>query len=652
MDSYKSDQNGNNPDLQQSINNSENLTVTLQRELTFRQAIEDSIPCGIAVVDDTGKQVYVNKSFCRMIGREEKDLLGKHPPFEYWADHDIENIKKAFQFTLDNNSPPKGGFNLFFSHKSGKTIPVNVTISPLRQENNKIFYLASVSDISEFRRTEEELRRSQLLLLSSIESQKNTIIFFVDREFKYLYFNTAHREAMKYAYNVDIEIGMSMVKYMSLPVDQKAAMENFERAFKGESFTYLNTFGTVNRDYYEVLSNPIRNDKNQIIGCTGFARNITERVNADQALKDSETKFKEIINQINDIIIVFDENGKVIIWNKGAETTLGMKAEEVLNRRIADIQYQLTPPPNNDRALIEKSIEGIIKMQTPEIFNQIIDSEIITNGSDKPKSIQSTVFPIRLNGTHLFCTVIRDITEIRRYEREMLKIGAEKEKFYSTIAQYLYNPFNLFHNFSRLMAEDLDNLPIKEIQKMAVMMSKSASNMYSLLDNLLQWTKLNHGKISYEPQKLNFNRVSHDAVSVLKSSAESKQIRINHDVGDEFNVFADVFMLKTVLRNLVSKAMNLTESGGQIEIYARHTDSDAVISVRHNGNGMSSDYNTKVFDISHLNTVSGSEEDIGATLGLFLCKQYVDLHGGKIWAETEKGKSSEFKFTLPLKIRK
>jgi signal transduction histidine kinase len=67
---------------------------------------------------------------------------------------------------------------------------------------------------------------------------------------------------------------------------------------------------------------------------------------------------------------------------------------------------------------------------------------------------------------------------------------------------------------------------------------------------------------------------------------------------------------------------------------------------------MSSDYNTKVFDISHLNTVSGSEEDIGATLGLFLCKQYVDLHGGKIWAETEKGKSSEFKFTLPLKSRK
>jgi len=110
MDSYKSDQNGNNPDLQQSINNSENLTVTLQRELTFRQAIEDSIPCGIAVVDDTGKQVYVNKSFCRMIGREEKELLGKHPPFEYWADHDIENIKKAFQFTLDN-SQPKGGFN-------------------------------------------------------------------------------------------------------------------------------------------------------------------------------------------------------------------------------------------------------------------------------------------------------------------------------------------------------------------------------------------------------------------------------------------------------------------------------------------------------------------------------------------------------------
>lgn len=648
MDSNQHEDRSDDLELRQSINNSENLTASLQRELEFRQAIEDSIPCGIAVVDDTGKQVYVNKSFCRMIGREEKDLLGKHPPFEYWADHDIENIKKAFQFTLDNNSPPKGGFNLFFSHKSGKTIPVNVTISPLRQDNNKTFYLASVSDISEFRRTEEELHRSQLLFLSSIESQKNTIIFFLDREFKYLYFNTAHREAMKYAYNVDIEIGMSMVKCMSIPVDQQAATENFERALKGESFTYLNTFGTVNRDYYEVFINPIRNERNQIIGCTGFARNITERIKAEQALRDSETKFKEIINQINDIIIVFDEKGKVIIWNKGAETTLGLKAEDVFNRSIADIQYQLTPPPDNDRALIEKSIEGIVTMKTPEIYNQIIDSEIITPGSDKPRNIQSTVFPIRLNGTHLFCTVIRDVTEIRRYEKEMLRISSEKEKFYSTVAQYLYNPFNLFHNFSREMAEDLDNLPIKEIQKMAVMMSKSASNMYSLLDNLLQWTKLNQGKISYEPQKLDLNKISRDAVSVLKPYADAKNIKINHFEEDGFNVVADTFMLKTILRNLVSNGIKYADNNGQIGISAYQAHSDAVISVQYNGTGINTEYITKMFDISHINSELGSEEDKGATLGLLLCRQFVERHGGKIWVESDRSRGSEFKFTLPM----
>ena len=119
---------------------------------------------------------------------------------------------------------------------------------------------------------------------------------------------------------------------------------------------------------------------------------------------------------------------------------------------------------------------------------------MISLNPPKLRNIQSRVFPIQLNGYHLFCTVIRDVTEIKRYEKELLRISADKDKFYSVIAQYLYTPFSLFNNFAKLMAEELDTLPIKEIQKMAVMMSKSATNLYSLLDNMLQWTRMNQGR--------------------------------------------------------------------------------------------------------------------------------------------------------------
>lgn len=646
MNSNNTENQVNELQLEQCNIKTERLAADLQKELSFRLAIENTIASGIAVVDDTGKQVHVNHSFCNLVGWSEEELLGKNAPYVYWDRNDIENINLAFRMTLENNVP-EGGFDLIFCHKSGKSIFVNVTISPLIQEDKRIFYLANIVDITKRKKTEEELLRMQLLLMSSIESQKNTIIFFLDRNYNYLYFNKAHRDAMKYAYNVDIESGMNMVDCMSIPVDQNAARENFDRALRGESFTYINSFGSVNRDYYEVLVNPIINEKNEIIGCTGLTRNITERMAAEQALRDSEIKFKEIIDQINDVIIVFDEKGEVIIWNKGAEKTLGIKPEDALGKSIADIQYQISPPRQRERHTIEKSIEDIISLSTPEIFNQITESEIITRGSANLRNIQTTVFPIRLNGSHLFCLVIRDITEIKRYETEILRISSEKDKFYSTIAQYLYTPFNVFKDFSKIMAEDLDNLPIKEIHAMAMMMSKSANNLYGLLDNMLQWTKHNQGKTPFEPQKLNLKKISMDALSVLKPKAELKNVKINYSEVDEINLHADVYMLKTIVRNLVAHSLNSTGNGGKIDIQAEQTSSEAIVSVLNNGPGINPKYLAKLFDISSINSKQGEEEDKGTTLGLLLCREFVEKHGGKIWVESYNKKGTEYKFSIP-----
>jgi signal transduction histidine kinase len=319
-----------------------------------------------------------------------------------------------------------------------------------------------------------------------------------------------------------------------------------------------------------------------------------------------------------------------------------------MTRNIIDIQLQLTPPPYNDKAVIEKAINGFLKHETPERFNQIIDSEIIIPDTGKLRNIQSMVFPIKLNGEDLFCTVIRDTTEIKRYEKELLRVSAEKDKFYSMIAQYLYTPFNVFNNFSKLMAEELDNLPIKEIQKMAGMMSKSATNLYSLLDNLLQWTRMNQGKIPFEPQKLDFRKISLDAISILKPDLNSKNIKINHLTEEEINLSADSFMLKTILRNLISFAANFTGKEGQIDINASEAALKATVSVRFSGAGITSSHLAKLFDISQINSSVVAADEKGTSLGLLLCKEFVEKHGGKIWAENTNGNRNEIKFTLPV----
>jgi PAS domain S-box-containing protein len=491
--------------------------------------------------------------------------------------------------------------------------------------------------------------RLQSALLSSLENQRETIVFSIDQNYNYLYFNKAHLDSMKFSYDRDIEIGMNILDYITSDDDRALLNESFSRALKGESFSYIQTYGNVNRAYYECFFNPVLGEKNEIVGGTCLARNVTERVYAEQSLKNSEIKFKEIIDQIKDAIVVFEENERIIIWNKGAEQLCGIKAEDVLNKSISDIQYQLTPPTNRDRTVIGDNIKVITSMKTQDVFNQIIDSEIVPLYSENTINIQSMVFPIKLSENNLFCTVIRDTTEVKRYEKELLRISTEKDKFYSVIAQYLYTPFNVFKNFSKVMAEELDSLPIKEIQKMALMMSNSARNLFSLLDNLLQWTRMNQGKISFEPKILNLKQISQEAISILEPLPDSKNFRINYFINDEITVYADIFMLKTIFRNIVSSIIKFSGGEGQIDIHAEQTSSKVIISVLNDGMKLDYDYLTNLFNNLQIHSAIGGVEEKGTPLGLLLCKEFVEKHSGEIWVVN--GNSTGFKFTLSAKAK-
>ncbi len=486
-----------------------------------------------------------------------------------------------------------------------------------------------------------------MMLSSSIDSLKDTIIFSTDKEYRYRYFNKSHMDVMKYAYNASIKIGKSILDFIPPDNERKLVKESLDQAISGNPVTFIQIFGDINRDYYECYFNPVMNSENVIIGCSVLAKNITERITAEKAMRDSEKKFREVINQIHDIITVFDSNGKIIIWNKGAELVCGLEAKDVLNKHIIDVEVQLLAPPLNDRSRIEKVINGILRYETPELFNQIIESEIIQANSGNIRNIQSRIFPIKLNSETLFCAVIRDTTELKRYEKEILRISAEKDKFYSVLAQYLYTPFNVFNNFTKLMVEELDNMPVKEIQKMVKMMSRSAGNVYSLLDNLLQWTKIHQGKTPFEPEVLNLKKVCTEAVSVLIPDADSKNVIIKHNAPDELYVTADIFMLKTIFRNLVYYAIRFCNDSGEIEINAEKNSSHVTISIIGRGGGFNSEYLNNLFETKQAYPVMEQTEEQGTILGLLLCREFVKKNGGEIRLERVNGDEKGINFTIP-----
>ncbi len=237
---------------------------------------------------------------------------------------------------------------------------------------------------------------------------------------------------------------------------------------------------------------------------------------------------------------------------------------------------------------------------------------------------------------------------LRESEKQLLQLNADKDLFLIILGHDLINPFNTLLGYSELLLADIRKLEINEIEYQLNHINKAAQNSYNLLVDILMWTRTQTGKIPFNPQKLNIRNILKNILDILNPTANAKNIKINYFTDEQIVVFADIDMLKTVLRNLVLNSIKFTNNGGAININAEENSESVTISVSDNGIGIKPDILTKLFDISQVFSTPGTAEETGTGLGLLICKEFVEKHGGKIWVESELDKGSDFKFTLPI----
>jgi len=259
------------------------------------------------------------------------------------------------------------------------------------------------------------------------------------------------------------------------------------------------------------------------------------------------------------------------------------------------------------------------------------------------------------NGDILWHGLIVDITEqisdeeeIKKQNEKLQELNATKDKFFSIIAHDLRSPFNSFLGLTQIMAEELPSLTMSQIQEIAVSMSKSATNLYRLLENLLHWSRMQQGAISFNPKYVFLEPIMAESIDIIQQSAKSKSIEIVTDCIEGLKVFADTDLLQTIFRNLVSNAVKFTSKGGKVSLSANvNADNIIQISIHDTGIGMSSEMLDGLFRINIKTNRKGTDGEPSAGLGLLLCKEFVEMHGGQIWVESEVGKGSTFYFTLP-----
>lgn len=239
--------------------------------------------------------------------------------------------------------------------------------------------------------------------------------------------------------------------------------------------------------------------------------------------------------------------------------------------------------------------------------------------------------------------------QINIKNKELQSINTTKDKFFNIIAHDLRNPFNVLLNLSSILIKNHKKYTEQELENYIEMIYDSSKSTFSLLQNLLTWAMAQSGKIKFSQTKLSIKDVIDENILLTKPSADGKNIELINKITNDIFVYADKNMLNTILRNLITNAIKFTPNNKSINIYVNATTQNMIeISVKDTGIGITKDNINNLFRIEKNNSTLGTNNENGTGLGLILCKEFTEIHGGKIWVESELEHGSNFIFTLPL----
>ena len=602
-------------------------------------------------IDTKGIVTLVNKKTCEIFGYKESEMLGKNWFDNYIPDqykNEIINLsKKLLSGKINENEYNENPILT----KNGEERIIHWHNVPDRDKNGNIIgFLCSGEDITERKKAEKTLKESEEKFRALLKNMSD-FIFLIDPELRVI---TLNRAACELIGDKEENIIGKQVSDLFPAHISEIFEKRLRYVFETSESKTIDSILEI-RDLKLFINtglNPILDKSGKVSAVIGVSRDISENKSAKEALQKSEKKYKNIIDNLTDIYYRADAEGKIIMVSPSAIKTFGYSSMDEIIGNSLEILYQ-NP---NERAkfvtLLKKT--GKVKNYRTVLYKK-----------DRSELYVETTANILLdsNGNYIGVEgIVRDITDrkkaeqtLKENEQKMRKLNAEKDKFFSIIAHDLKNPLNLMLGFSDLLIRNFDKYNNKEKKEYINIIQQSVQNTYKLLENLLLWSRAQRGTIDFYPENRNLYLLSAKTIELLIQSAESKSITLSNQIPKDLYIEADENMFLTILRNLISNAIKFTPKGGKITIKAhsvtdKNKHSFAEISVKDNGIGIAKETLAQLFTISENVSTKGTEDEAGTGLGLMLCKEFVEKHGGKIRVESEVGKGSKFIFSFPLSV--
>jgi len=615
---------------------SEETQESLRKSTNRYRELFDLAVEGILIGSQEGTITGSNNSISQMTGFKPEELVGHHISDVLFTKESV--AKSPFRFDLLKlNQRVISEREIRCKDKRVITVEMHSKMMP-DQTFQSVLY-----DISDRKESEKKLAESEITYRGVINSL-NDSIYILNYEGCFLDVNTASE--ILYGYTRE-EFIHKNPEFLSAPgMNDMSQISRFIReAYNGEPARFEFWGKRKNNTVFlkEISLTPGLWFGQEVVLAVG--REITERKKAEELLKISEEKYRLLVQYSSDPIFSFNPDETYRFVNDAFANAFGKKSEEIIGKTPFDIF------PHDEA---EKRLRLVRQVfQTGEKGE--IEVKVVTSNGDERFFI-TMVDPIKdLKGNILWVTCIsKDITlrkraeeELRLKNEELKSINAEKDKFFSIVAHDLRGPMNGFLGLTGIMADEIESLSAAELKEIATTMRASAVNIYRLIENLLEWSKMQRGTISFEPQLMFLKSSLTKSIELMKDSANKKDIKLAISIPDHTVVFADIHMLETIVRNLLSNAIKFSFKGGLIEIAAEKTGNEMIcISVKDNGIGIDAELLDKLFLLTENKNRKGTLGEPSTGLGLMLCKEFVEKQGGQLWAESLDCNGSIFYFTL------
>lgn len=542
--------------------------------------------------DWISEEIIWTENIKDLFGYSAKELKKREKWLEKIVPQDLENYLKSFQKHCDNLTP----YNLVYRIKNsqGEQRYVKESGFFLSDDGNIVSIIGIITDITSQRDLEQKVSDYNEFLHALLDTIPMPV-FYENIEGKFIGCNRAFREQILMRSTNEF-LGKTVEDFPNIFSEEFKSkhFETNQRIIEAkEVITYDSkvTFVEGTTKYFAIYKAGYNDFDGNLTGIINILIDITDRKNTEETLRN-----------------------------------INIELERKIEERTKDLQL----------ALEEYKFEVDEHRRVQEILEQANYELKILNETLSQEGQKLLVLNEKL----------------AKSEQELREANSAKDKFFTIIAHDLKNPLQSILTDAEILNRFFDTFTPEKTREYVSHIFKTSNLLKNLLENLLTWTKAQTGRITFRPEWVNINLVLNDVLRFMESTADAKQIEVVYQQKLDLMVYIDRNLISTVVRNLISNAIKFSQRGSKIylEVQSYYDGSlpTLKISVKDEGVGIPQDKLERLFKIEYSVTTPGTEREQGTGLGLILCKELIELHGGKIWAESEEGKGSIFTFTIPI----